>query len=293
MTLPSGTFSERILGFTNLDGSATVTLAGSPAGVVFFVYVVYDTNTPYLMISRSPFHDKMPANYYHTPSATGMTRVGAAAPSTWDAAIISKAGALTDANSPCVCLGPLVYATVSATDGRFSAMNLVTGEFPKWNNRRDPYTLDGSTRFRHAIRCEDGNGEGSTDTAIAKFSNNTVNSGYAIQYLPAGGASASGSVGGAEFVVTEPGDYLIVVGTVADGIYYAFSKNSTQRATSVFSITIATRISPMEYAASASASGSTNVVTLAAGDIVRVHLNASGWADAGNIVEIKKLGWGV
>ena len=293
LTLPSGTFSERILGLTNADGSATLTLSGSATAVCFYAYVVYDTDTPYLMISRSPFHYKMPANYYHTASATGMTRVGAAAPSTWDAAIISKNGALTDANSPCICIGPLCYATVSGTDGRFSAMNLTVGEFPRWNNRRDPYTLDGSTLFGHSIRCEDGNGEGSTDTRIAKFSNNTVNTGYAVQYLPAGGCSAGGNVGGAEFVVNEPGDYMLVCGVVADGIYYAFSKNSTQRTTGVNTITIATRVTPIEFGASSSAAGTSNIGRCAAGDILRVHLNTTGWADAGNIVEVKKVGWGV
>lgn len=293
LTLPSGTFSERILGFTNADGSATLTLSGNASNVCFFVYVVYDTDTPYLMISRSPFHYKMPANYYHTASATGMTRVGAAAPSTWDAAIISKAGALTDANAPCVCIGPLVYATVSGTDGRFSSMNLTTGEFPKWNNRRDPYTLDGSTLFSHMVRCEDGNGEGSTDTRIAKFSNNTINRGYAVQYLPAGGCSSSGNVGGGEFVVNEPGEYMLVCGVVADSIYYGFSKNSTQRTTGVDTITIATRVTPIEFGASASAAGVSSIVSCSAGDILRVHLNTTGWANAGNIVEVKKIGWGV
>lgn len=292
MELPTGTFSERIMGLTNLDGSATLTLAGSATDVVLFAYVVYDTNTPYLMVSRSPFHYKMPSNYYHTPSATGMTRVGAAAPSTWDAAIISKAGALTDANSPCVCIGPMVYTTISGTDGRFSSMNLVVGEFPKWNNRKDPYLYDGTNVFRHEVVCDTGNlGHGSTDTRIIKLTNNTIAKGYAIQYLPVGGTVASGGIGGAEFVVNEPGFYECVFSaTTADpSVDIGLSVNSTQRTTSITGISVATRLA-IDACVISQWATVTRTKFFAAGDVIRPH--GSGANVDGALLSIVKLGWG-
>lgn len=294
MTLPSGTFNERILFFTNADGSATLTLSGNASNVVFFWYIVYDSGTPYLGISRSPFHYKMPSNYYHTPSDTGMTRVGAAAPSTWDAMIISKSGALTDTSAPVICVGPLCYGTISGTNGRFSAMALTAGEFPKFNNRKDPYLYDGTNIFHHEQRVDTANGYGSTDTKIRKFTNNPINKGYAIQYLAAGGAAASGSVGGAEFVITETGYYHFLYSENANAAagHAGLSKNSTQRTTALASNTIG-NILGLAALTAADTTGITSInVFLNAGDIIRPHTAGTAAGTTPILLYCAKIGWG-
>lgn len=281
MTLPSGTFtrSTSLMGFTNTDGSSTLTLSGNAVNVILYAYVIYDTNTAYMAISRSPFHTQTPTNYCHTPSATTLTQVGTDG---WDTMIISKAGVLTNASSPAVCLGPMWYGTISGSTGRFSAMALTTGEFPKFNNRLNPYKYDGTNVFRHEFRVDTSTTYGSTDTKIPIFTNNTINKGYALQYLTTGGASSSGNIGGAEFVATEPGWYEFIFHTVSGsgaGGICGWSLNSAQRTTSIVSITLANRLS---ISGSATNTGlAPCLVFLNAGDIVRPHTDGGAIAPGG------------
>lgn len=130
ITMPTGTWSAQIAG---------ITITGA---YDFYKYVVSDNGTIRTMISRSPYHKSVPANYYHTISATGMTAVGS--PSTaWDAAFLSGSGAINATNS-CVCLGLIGTITINGTTGLASASTLATGAIPAWDSQPDtrpePYT---------------------------------------------------------------------------------------------------------------------------------------------------------
>jgi len=390
MVLPSATFTRAfsVMGFTNTDGVSTLPLSGNAVDVIFYTYLIYDSNgggTPYMGISRSPHHTQMPQNYWHTPSSSGMTAVGTdtdalqtsttsltigtgakvftlnasgyekywfADPTrrvraysaggsanfmegtitsysgttltlsidltggsgtlndwniaprsyawSWDDMIISKAGALSDAAAPCICIGPLFYGTISGSTGRFSAMGLTLGEFPKWNNRESPWrykAADGSAQnglYINEQHWDTYSGYGSTDNKIRKATNNTQSMGVAISSLISGGASSSGAIGGTEHVFTEPGDYAY---TYQDNLNIrariGISLNSAQRTTSVDLITQATLI-----AVAICDDGNDDVILPRtfyhhAGDIIRAHTtgDASGAGEAGQFL-IKKIGWG-
>lgn len=386
MTLPSATFtrSNSMLGFTNTDGVSTLTLSGNAVDVILYWYLIFDTNTTYMGVSRSPFHTQMPPNYWHTPTSTSITAVatdtatvgtsttsftigtgskafttqanlgkqffadptrriratsnansanfmegtvtsyssttltlnidltggsgtltdwniGPRSPAwSWDDVIISKTGALTDASSPCMCIGPLCYGTIAGSTGRFSAMALTLNEFPKWNNRINPMmykAADGTAQnglFEHEQRADTANGYGSTDTKIRKYTNNTINKGYATQILLAGGASASGNIGGTEYVINEPGDYCFVLteNVNTDSAQMGISVNSVQRTTSTGSVTLAS-LKVIGWVTTANQSAAMDPTFFCnAGDIVRGHM---GGATAGTgyfIFSAKKIGWG-
>lgn len=386
MTLPSGTFTRNssVMGFTNTDGVSTLTLSGNAVDVILYWYLIYDTNTTYLGVSRSPFHTQMPPNYWHTPSSTGMTAVatdtntvgtsvtsntvgtgsktfttqaglakqffvdptrrvraysasgstnfmegtitaynngtgsltinvdltggsgtktdwniGPQSPAwSWDDMIISKTGALTDPASPCVSIGPLCYGTIAGSTGRFSAMALTINEFPKWNNRQNPVqykAADGTAsngNFLHQQYTDSGSSQGSTDTRIQKFTNNPVNNGYVIQYLPAGGASSSGNVGGGEFVVTQPGRYAMfgrVINGSAGGTH-GWSKNSVERTSAIDTVAnLNTKLSTYRTG-SGPDSGAAYAGQFNAGDIIRHHVSPSGTCST-DIMRVEWLGW--
>ena len=114
-----------------------------------------------------------------------------------------------------------------------------------------------------------GNGHGSTNTRIRRWTTTLENTGTAITYAD------SATLGGS-FTINEAGIYAITVVDSSFGaaIIHGISVNSNQLTTSIASITAAHRL----VEAAASASDTTipcSVVTkLAQGDVVRAHNNA-------------------
>lgn len=139
----------------------------------------------------------------------------------------------------------------------------------------------------HAVWVHTGNGHGSTNTFIRRFTTTVSSTGTAITY-------ADSAANGASFTINTPGVYAI---TYCDSYNvsqqnFGISLNSAQLTTNVASITASTRLG-MTVSAGAGMSGVLPVVALlAAGDVVRPHdagsNNAASAADSYFI--IRKVG---
>lgn len=117
---------------------STGTVTGTVAGITvtgayeLYAYAISDNGALILGLSRSPYHKAVPANYYHTNTASARTAVGT--PSTaWDAMWISKSGTINVTNS-CVCLGLIGTVTFDGTNGRASSSALAAGAMPSFND---------------------------------------------------------------------------------------------------------------------------------------------------------------
>lgn len=115
-----------------------------------------------------------------------------------------------------------------------------------------------------------GNGYGSTNTKIRRFTTTVTNTGTAITY-------ADSAANGASFTINETGIYAITCSDVYSGngdVYFGVSVNSAELTTAIESITAANRIL-LGYAPNISANGELGVasrtVRLAATDVVRHH----------------------
>ncbi len=130
-----------------------------------------------------------------------------------------------------------------------------------------------------------GNGNGSVNTAIARFTTPQRNVGNDITY-------ADSATLGASFTINTPGLYAITVvmlGTAGNAA--GVSVNSAQLTTGVQAITAATRPVYCHIPNANQAFVASTVVRLAAGDVVRCHItNAGANADANSSFSIKKVG---
>ena len=118
----------------------------------------------------------------------------------------------------------------------------------------------------HAVWVHTGNGHGSTNTFIRRFTTTVSSTGTAITY-------ADSAANGASFTINTPGVYAI---SYAD--YYAsaiqnfgISLNSAQLTTNIASITAANRIGMTTSVGAGLGNVLTLVVLLAAGDVIRPH----------------------
>jgi hypothetical protein len=116
-----------------------------------------------------------------------------------------------------------------------------------------------------SIRLNTGNGYGSTNTAIKRFSNVVENLGSDITY-------ADSATLGASFTANSDGIYNIsYTEQVSVAAYIGLSKNSSQLSTAIFNISTADRLSM----ASPASAGYNGVVSwsgyLAKGDVIRAH----------------------
>jgi hypothetical protein len=183
-------------------------------------------------------------------AATGtVTSVAAAGPTgiaTWSAAVTGS-GTLTqtlsdqDANK--VLAGP---TTGSAAAPTFRA--LVEADLPA---------------IQGQVRLNGGNGYGSTNTCIRRFTTAEVNTGTAITY-------ADSATNGATFTINSDGLYAISYadGPTADNIGISLSSN--QLTTSISTITAAHRL--IFSAVPASQTGQCSITTrLVATDVIRAH----------------------
>lgn len=129
---------------------------------------------------------------------------------------------------------------------------------------------------RSEIWVDTGNGEGSSNTAIRRFSNNPKNTGSAITY-------ADSSTLGASFTINENGLYSMSYSDSANGnvVKIGISVNSAQLTTNIMTITAANRIMAGGGDLSSLPGDTTTVCNVSAitalnvGDVIRPHTDGN------------------
>jgi len=141
----------------------------------------------------------------------------------------------------------------------------------------------------HEVVVHTGNGHGSTNTMIRRFTTTLTSVGTAITY-------ADSAANGASFTVNETGLYEIFYkdyGTAA-GVNAGISVNSAQLTTAVQSITIATLLgfSRTMAVGGEAPTSLTRVVRLTAADVIRPHTdsNPNSSTAATSYFSIRKVG---
>jgi hypothetical protein len=125
--------------------------------------------------------------------------------------------------------------------------------------------IGGGGGVRSMVRVHTGNGWGSTNTAIRRFSTVVTNTGSAITY-------ADSATLGATFTINETGVYAITNSDSLDGTrLFGISLNSTQLATDFQNITTADRLIMAHTFGFAIVLSASWTGILNAGDVVRHH----------------------
>lgn len=120
----------------------------------------------------------------------------------------------------------------------------------------------------HCVTVHTGNGYGSTNTAIPRYTTAMVNVGTAITY-------ADSATLGASFTINEPGIYAVYIAYAdgATGSQFGASLNSTQLTSNIASVNIADRVI---YSKAASIPQTAfAVVRAVATDVIRPHIQAA------------------
>lgn len=150
------------------------------------------------------------------------------------------------------------------------------------NFRAMRFSLLGS----HIVTVHTGNGYGSTNTAIRRFTTTMTNTGTAITY-------ADSATAGASFTINSDGVYEINYSDVGNnsGPYFGISVNSAQLTTGIQSIAIANRLVMTSVPIALALVPVTRIVRLAAGDVIRPHNGPVGAPDTTNYVcfSIRKI----
>lgn len=124
----------------------------------------------------------------------------------------------------------------------------------------------------HEVTVHTGNGHGSTDTKIRRFTTALVNTGTAITY-------ADSATAGASFTINDTGIYTIFYSDRRDGpspsSYFGFSKNSTQLTTSIQSVAITDRAGMTKMAAIGIMTSLSRTMRLVSGDVIRPHTDGT------------------
>lgn len=122
----------------------------------------------------------------------------------------------------------------------------------------------------NVVTVHTGNGHGSTNTRIRRFTTTLVSTGTAVTY-------ADSATLGASFTINEAGLYELyytdIYATGAAG--FGASLNSAELTTGIASILIATRLMHTYNAAAGIPGAVARTVRLAAGDVVRPHTDAN------------------
>lgn len=139
----------------------------------------------------------------------------------------------------------------------------------------------------HSVTVTTGNGRGSTNTCIRRFTTTLSSSGTAITY-------ADSATLGASFTINVAGIYTI---TYADNFgssiqNFGVSLNSSQLSTDIVIITAANRLGLTHSIAAGLSNSITLVALLAAGDVVRPHDGGSNndASATGSYFQIRKVG---
>ncbi len=115
------------------------------------------------------------------------------------------------------------------------------------------------------IRLNTGNGYGSTNNKIRRFSTTVVNTGTGVTY-------ADSATLGASFTITEAGIYAIhYADCFSTGSGFGLSLNSSQLTTSIASITTSDRLILGSTSGTSAAAVASITLALSVGDIVRPH----------------------
>ncbi|HAK62682.1 MAG TPA: hypothetical protein DCO82_05500, partial [Alphaproteobacteria bacterium] len=119
----------------------------------------------------------------------------------------------------------------------------------------------------HTVVVTTGNGYGSTNTKIRRYSAVQVNTGTAITY-------ADSAANGASFTINETGIYaMTALDLIASGaLQFGISRNSSQLTTAVDSITAADRLAYTSINTGGNTAANVSVTRLLmAGYVIRVH----------------------
>ena len=138
----------------------------------------------------------------------------------------------------------------------------------------------------HGVWVHTGNGHGSTNTFIRRFTTTVSSTGTAITY-------ADSAANGASFTINTPGVYAITYSDYYTGSLQNFgiSLNSTQLSTNIAGITAAHRIGFTSSIGAGQSNVLTIVALLAAGDVIRPHdAGSNNAADAASsYFQIRKI----
>ena len=123
----------------------------------------------------------------------------------------------------------------------------------------------------HGIAIHTGNGYGSTNTRIRRFTTTLTSVGTAITY-------ADSATLGATLTINETGLYAIHYSdfqTTAATSFFGFSVNSSQLSTNIQTITVASRLAIAGQSFITVTTVASRVVRLISGDVVRPHTSAT------------------
>lgn len=141
--------------------------------------------------------------------------------------------------------------------------NVLTSNGTTWTSTAPSVTATGN----HCVSVMSGNGHGSTNTKIRRFSNVITNVGTAITY-------ADSVTNGASFTINETGLYNITYSDnyTAGNTYMGASLNSANLTTNFFSCPNSERLMITKADGNVVANCS-RTVYLTAGDVIRAHTN--------------------
>ena len=163
---------------------------------------------------------------------------------------------------------------ITSYSGTTLVMNIVsiTGSGTKtaWTISQSAYLP--ATAGDHIVTVHTGNGHGSTNTRIRRFTTTLVSTGTAITY-------ADSATLGATFTINEAGLYEVYYADIssAGATSIGVTLNSAELTTNVQSTAIASRVAVGLSGPSATEPGTplTRTVRLAAADVIRAHTNSN------------------
>lgn len=138
----------------------------------------------------------------------------------------------------------------------------------------------------NAVTLYSGNGHGSTNTKIRRFTTTLVSVGTAISY-------SDSATNGASFTINETGLYEIYYTEITQGSLFGLSVNSTQLTTNIDSVNIANRVALAKSIDTINypTATLTRVLRLVAGDVVRPHTDGTPTLASDRIYfDIRKIG---
>ncbi len=168
-------------------------------------------------------------------------------------------------SSAIVTLDPDASETINGA----TTLILSPGEYAFiWVASSALYALVGSrSAGDHVVEVHTGNGHGSTNTKIRRFSTTMTNTGSAITYADSAG-------NGASFTIAQAGNYAITYSEArtSSASRFGVTVNSAALTTNIESVAIATR-KAYDYAVPEGACSCT--IRLAVGDVVRAHTDGT------------------
>lgn len=205
--------------------------------------------------------------------------VGSGTYADWDVFVIAQAPPFSDGNAH------IKNASDTTKVARFDASGITAGTTRVFTlpNESGTMGLSGGDNY---VTVNTGNGHGSTNNKIRRFTTTQGSAGSAIVY-------ADSAANGATFTIAETGMYEIYSADFrAGGVSFTgISLNSAQLTTTIESITAATRLGLVYCPASNTPGFVTRVVRLVAGDVIRAHTDgAVDGASALVVFSIRKIG---